>query len=499
MPIALSVAYAGSRSTDSLDSSASETFYFIPISMMSSSAGIECRLVGISPNKIVRDGDDLEHDSIQVDSSRILDANGWQPLDVNCSSSVVGFQPMYLRDPAQGSGPLVRSIRGLVSKLFYVPAVRTVSFAPHANELQLTQETLFTPTPVLKRLFYNQRMWSLLSSSISLLFQEVQGLEFHELGGNMAPHVHLVDGGIIPVDDTGFGLRNALHLLTMVCAAPPGSIIVIDEPEQGLNQSRQFDFAALLETIRDDLTLVLATQSESFCKGLAASSIYVVEPGSAVKGASSIVIPIELGKVEDRRRLAKAMGMDPMYLFDGGRILFVEGPSDRDVVSEWLELNLGPQADRLEVQVLGGTGKIFEEFAKPMFLNFRDRVFFFLDSDGDGDDMPMSSAIRSRVKWFDDNGIYNYVVMKRRELENYVGHEAIAQIIGVHPSRIGPAAGHERWHDLKKAVKACQGFYDERKITVSAYKSLQVERRRSLFGDENDEILRRIREFVAHS
>ena len=65
-------------------------------------------------------------------------------------------------------------------------------------------------------------------------------------------------------------------ILGVLCSIPQGSILLIDEPEKGLNQAKQRDLAMLLETVRPDITLILATQSEAFCRGLAKSELVLV-------------------------------------------------------------------------------------------------------------------------------------------------------------------------------------------------------------------------------
>ncbi|WP_437965318.1 AAA family ATPase [Sorangium sp. So ce260] len=435
---------------------------------------------------------DLESTAYISVDSRLMGSN-WKKLEFEQHGSVSGASIEHFYG---SKNPLTKSLKDLSQRVFYLPAVRDPSFGPDAHESKLSEATLFSPTKLLKRLHYDQPRWLGLVSGVSLMFDNVDDLVMRDTDHNLAPHVKLRTGEVVPLNDMGFGMRNAIHLLTVVCAAPVGSIIMIDEPEQGLNQSRQSDFAVLLESIRSDLTLIVATQAEAFCKGLGSSNVYIVEPSDDIGASASAVQPVSLAASQDRRRLAKAMGINPIYLLEGGKIIYVEGPSDREILQDWLRVNLGPLADRAEVQSLGGTGKIGEEFAKPMFRNFKDQIFFMLDSDGESDDEPMSSAIRLRVNWFRSVGISNYVIANRRELENYIGHEKVALASGILPQQIRPLPGREKWQDLKKAVRERVGYYDEKKITVTAYKLLEPSQQKCLYGDDNDAFLAKVQRFL---
>ena len=58
----------------------------------------------------------------------------------------------------------------------------------------------------------------------------------------------------------------------------------------------------------------------------------------------------------------------------------------------------------------------------------------------------------------------------------------------------GPGRG--RWHDIKKAVKAHKGSYNERHITVGAFNLLDDDRKKRIFENENDALLDAIRGFI---
>lgn len=394
------------------------------------------------------------------------------------------------------NNPFTRAIEKLISRTFYISAGRNPQFSAHSTDVELRQDRIHDITPLLKRLAYDTVKWNTLQSALTLLFEEVSELQLRPVGENVAPHVLSISGDLVPVSDMGFGLRNSLQILTVMSVAPTGSILVVDEPEQGLNQARQRDFAKLLEMLRPDLTLLVATQAEAFCKGLESSSLYLVEN----KDGRALVEQIDLrANPAHRKRMARAMGINPLYLVEGGKIIFVEGSSDQKIVTDWLSLNFSEvETKNVQIQDLGGVGKVEEEFAKPMFLNFKDGIFFLLDSDKATQDSVRGPNIQRLVSWFDGNGISNYYVLKRREIENYLGHESLARAAGINSSSIRPVGDSGAWFDFKEAVKREKGFYDENKTTVKAYRDLDAATRKKIFADENETIIDSIRKFLSH-
>lgn len=420
-----------------------------------------------------------------------MNEQNWEPLGVGTERFTGNYAPGQIHTTPS---PLTRNLKKLVQRVFYIPAGRSPQYNSDPRDWDLNQDRINQITPLLKRLSHDHIRMRTLQSAIALVFDEVSAIKLIPIKDELAPHVLLTSGDVVPIDDMGYGFRNAVQILTIMSVAPPNALILIDEPEQGLNQSRQSDFAKLIEELRKDLTLIIATQAEAFCKGLETSRLYLSEKQDVGSAITSIDIR---SNQQDRKRLARAMGINPLYLMEGGKIVFVEGSSDQKIVDEWLTLNFGGASHEvMQVQDLGGAGKIGQEFAKPMFLNFAPNIFFLLDSDGSGGDAPVGSNIQRLVNWFKANGVTNFYVLNKREIENYIGYEAIAIAADINSYKIKPPVGREKGVDLKAAVEKELGFYDENKITVNAYKSLAEGKRKQIFNDENDAIIARLRDFV---
>jgi ABC-type branched-subunit amino acid transport system ATPase component len=478
---------------DEVQRGTATTTDFVPIAMTYKPDGADAYgLAGHQPS--IHDVQNLKQHGgghYWIDHSS-YSASNWKMLGKRRQVTQHGGQT--LQDMRSPKTPLGDELARLAAGTLYLRANRGVpSYAPANQITVLTPSTLHDLPRILLNLHYDEKRWLELEAAITQVFDEIRSVRLRDMGGSRALHALLDNNDNVAVDDLGFGVRSAVQILAILCAAPSEAIVLIDEPEQGLNQSRMRDFASVIEVLRPDVALLLATQSEPFCKGLSTRSEIVLAERSEGKTRTSRV---ELGISADRLRVAKAMGVDPLYLMEGGRILYVEGDSDEIVLKEWLSLNgIAVTAD-FEVHELGGNGNIGQEFAKPMFLRFKDRLFFLLDSDGSDDAHPLSPEMERRQRWFTDGGITNFRFLQRRELENYIGHELIAQATDIHPSSIQPPPGRERWHDIKKAVKAHKGSYNERHITVGAFNLLDDDRKKRIFENENDALLDAIRGFI---
>jgi hypothetical protein len=424
-------------------------------------------------------------------SSELLGDTNWSQLDVKPGSSTSSpYTPSQL---CEASSPFSRSLRDFLERLLYLPANRSAGFGPERAFEELSQAQTSSITGLLLRLnTVNRPAFEEISTGLGLVFPEVRSLKFGGLGNTLVPEIEFDDGRTEQVANMGFGFQNTLQLLTVFAMAKPNSIILIDEPEKGLNQSSQRDLAALLDVLRPDVTLVVSTQAEAFCRGFStSSSIVLVE----ANGNSARTSKIDITNHEDLRRLAHALGLDPIYLSEGGRIVYVEGVSDQLIIEQWLRLHL-PNVSGYQVVSLGGCGKISEEFVKPLLVAYRDRVFLLLDSDRSSSAERRSPAIDKLAGWLTSNTVAHYI-LERREIENYIGADEIARAAGLHPSAISAAPGTEDWHDIKEAFVRVRGHqYDERRLSVAAFGALDGKRKQGLLGAETVALLSKTRAFL---
>jgi ABC-type branched-subunit amino acid transport system ATPase component len=392
--------------------------------------------------------------------------------------------------------PLSRAIDRLAHRVIYLPASRTPQFGACRTLEAFSQSNLHNVTALLLSLSTTDRArFEGIGTALCLLFPEVGQLSLATHPNGVVPEVSFNDGRVEHVGDLGFGFQSALHLLTVCSLCPPEAILLIDEPEKGLNLACQRDLGSVLEAIRPDIALVVATQSEALCRGFS-SSTAVVLAEALPEGSAVSTLRIRESQA-DLRRLARAMGLDPIFLSEGGKIVYVEGISDELIFGRWMDIQFVGQSGRYQVVALGGCGKLGEEFVKPILVAYQPRVFVVLDSDRRSADEPKSPDIRRLAAWLGREGISHYV-LEKREVENYVGAEKIAEAASLHPSALRSPPGHEDWYDIKAAFERAKGFrYDERHLTVSAFELLAPPQQRELFGSENEALRSALSEFLA--
>jgi hypothetical protein len=155
-----------------------------------------------------------------------------------------------------------------------------------------------------------------------------------------------------------------------------------------------------------------------------------------------------------------------------------------------------PGHSNYQVVALGGCGRVGEEFVKPLLVEFKTRVFLLLDSDRPSKDELLSHDIRRLVAWLEEKGIQHYA-LQRRELENYLNCEKIAEVAKVNASVLRAPPGHEAWHDIKAAFARYKGFrYDERRLSVGAFDLLDAPEQRKLFAEETGKVTEMLASFL---
>jgi len=195
------------------------------------------------------------------------------------------------------------------------------------------------------------------------------------------------------------------------------------------------------------------------------------------------------------------MGIEPLYLEDGGKIIFVEGESDEIIIKDWIKRQF-PGANLPLIKDTGGCGKIKQEFLKPLLSSYKDNIFLIYDSDGSSEKNPKSKEIEALEKWLNEVGIKNYYILQSRELENYVGHEALAKALNIHPSKIKPLEDTDQWHDMKKSISTALGssaIYSEKRHLPAAYETLSDNEKLNLFKNENHILKGHLAKFLGTS
>ena len=128
-----------------------------------------------------------------------------------------------------------------------------------------------------------------------------------------------------PLEQSGTGVAQALHLIALTLFAEPGRVLLIDEPHAYLHPGAE---RRLVQFLRDhpEHSYVCATHSPVFINAADPDACWLVtrdEHGTAMHSV--------FAEGYSRRHIFSELGIDPGDVALAERILFVEGPSDQAV------------------------------------------------------------------------------------------------------------------------------------------------------------------------
>lgn len=308
---------------------------------------------------------------------------------------------------------------------------------------------------------------------------------FSEGGPQKSPELDVDD---FLVDVNGAGIREALRIVLDYEFENP-QVLIVEEPEMHLHPALETSVARFLAKISNDCQVFIATHSTSFLDSSRTSAVFLVSKprngGSVVQQLSSIEsmvkqVPPELG-----------IRISSLFMYD--RLVFVEGPSDEDVIREWAErqgVNLGLKG--VGFVPLGGVGNL-RYFAAEETLNFLSRrqvgLWFVIDRDERSE-----LAMRDIQKKMD--GKASVLFLTKRQMENYLLDPRAVQLLisekqGVAIDRC-PSI-EDIAQKIDSAIESAQATVIERRTKISLLRPMFFDH-----GDEIGDIGTRIRSRISH-
>ena len=128
-----------------------------------------------------------------------------------------------------------------------------------------------------------------------------------------------------PLEQSGTGVAQALHLVALTLFSEPGRIFLIDEPHAYLHPGAE---RQLVEFLRDhpEHAYVCATHSPVFINAADPEACWLVTRDQQGTAMHSV-----FAEGHGRRHVFAELGIDPGDVALSERVLFVEGPSDQAV------------------------------------------------------------------------------------------------------------------------------------------------------------------------
>ncbi len=213
------------------------------------------------------------------------------------------------------------------------------------------------------------------------------------------------------VEANGAGIREALRII-LDLELKALELVLIEEPEVHLHPGLARVLAGYLRQKSPTVQMFVTTHSTEFVDSVTFQNAYLVSRDSNKRTVTQLVsgdegalrIPAELG-----------LRLSAVFMFD--RLVFVEGPSDEDVIRQVAsKLNVDLTKNNTGFVHMGGV-RNFAHFAADATLDLltrrQVRMFFIADRDERDDD-----EVRRMMEKLGERA--NLKVLDRRELENYL-------------------------------------------------------------------------------
>lgn len=328
-------------------------------------------------------------------------------------------EQVYVR-PKKDASP--QTVRQADIQAVYVPPMSGLSIEEPVYQLPKINHLLGQSMPgeVLRNLLvqaHQSDVWGKLQESISRLFH-------YELIPPDASGAHIIaeyrsrpDGPTFDIASAGSGFQQVLMLLTFLHTRP-GAVLLLDEPDAHLHVILQDAIYGELRSVaaKRGSQLVMATHSEVI--------IDSVEPQELCMLLDK---PRILESTIERDRLSRAMGYlthtDVMLAVSAPGILYVEGYTDINILTEWAKI-LGHPAYETLTTKLFWKPTVWEPRAGALGVKARDHYealclvrpdlpgLILLDGDDEKNitETPISGQGLQRLRW------------KRYEIESYLLH-----------------------------------------------------------------------------
>ncbi|WP_344571997.1 AAA family ATPase [Streptomyces violaceolatus] len=225
--------------------------------------------------------------------------------------------------------------------------------------------------------------------------------------GNQSAAELDVDDFLVQVN--GSGIREALRLILDYEFEKP-HILLVEEPEVHLHPALETALMQYLRSVSEKCQVFLTTHSTNFLDVGSLKNVYMVS-----KTPETTVRLLNVAEAEEAIPQELGIRLSSLFMYD--RLVFVEGPSDEQLLRIFAE-TLGISFGQASVGfVTTGGARNFTHFATASTLTFLGkrnvRTVFLLDRDErNNQDL---DKLRARI-----DGISELVVLDRRELENYL-------------------------------------------------------------------------------
>lgn len=229
----------------------------------------------------------------------------------------------------------------------------------------------------------------------------------------------------VPLDQCGAGLQMVVIVLAALHQVP-SRVVMVDDPEAGLHPIAQESFARIVASrvVARGSQIMFATHSPAVLEAVPDDQVIEVRRDRGLSATLRRVGP-DASRLLDALR---SLGYRPSMLRMAEAVLFLEGPSDEQVVRAWWH-TLFEEVPEPAVAVVALGGQNYEHLKPESVKALGRQTFVMLDSDRTSSTAPPSAraeAFANRMA-----GFATVHILTRRSIENYFTPRALQEALNL--------------------------------------------------------------------
>jgi predicted ATPase len=211
---------------------------------------------------------------------------------------------------------------------------------------------------VLIKLAGNPDLFREFQQNVSTIFSSIKGVSVTTKGGNFEIRLWPIDPETrrddltVPLNESGTGVGQVLAILYVAMTNEPG-VIAIDEPNSFLHPGAAKKLIQILKRYPQH-QYVISTHSPEVIGAAQPAALHLVR----FNGKESVVETLGEGEIETKRMMLEEVGASLGDIFSAERVIWVEGPTERECFDLILAQELGGPVVGLSFVALRNTGDL---------------------------------------------------------------------------------------------------------------------------------------------